>query len=137
MKLLIILLFLPTIVLSQNLKSSCEVKVDTLTNTSYYLNVDVQAKSIDSSSSIVKELSRKMKFSQEAKRKGLDGVKLFALFLITENGDVTGVRILRGGDYLDNKAEIISILEKKKYTPAICKNKKVASMQSFTLQLCY
>ncbi|MBB3696553.1 energy transducer TonB [Flammeovirga yaeyamensis] len=138
MKLIALLLFIiPSLVFSQDKNSACETKVDTLTNTLYYSNVDVSARHIDNRNSLFKEISQKVRVSQEAKRMGLDGVKLLAFYLITEDGDVTGVRFIRGEDQLANKEEIKSIIESKKWKPAICNNEKVTSTMMFTMQLCY
>ncbi|MBB6464129.1 hypothetical protein [Flammeovirga kamogawensis] len=101
MRLISVFLFIiPSLVLSQTINSSCESRVDTLTNSTYYLDVDNPAKIIDGKNSLFKEISKKIIINQESKRLVLDGVKLIITYLITEKGEVTGVRYMRGEEQL-------------------------------------
>ncbi|KXX71139.1 hypothetical protein [Flammeovirga sp. SJP92] len=117
--------------------SICQQKIDTLTNQTYYYNVDTVAKLRDPKNTLLKEISKLVKVSDVAKKQGISGVKIIVFYLIAENGDVFGTRFLRGEEQIANKEEIIQIIENKKYTPAMCNNEKVISNGLFSLQLCF
>lgn len=123
MKLLFIILFLSGLtVFGQTSKNdSCYAVLDTLTNQRVFKSAD-KMPTVDGGYEILyKEISKKLKYPH-VDQYPIDN-KVIVAFIITEDGQVTGKRILKNAYGVGDK--LLDIVDDAIWNPGSCNGKKV------------
>lgn len=110
---------------TSNDRVACSVQLDTLTKQQVYKTVDKMPEVQGGLEALSKEISR-IKFPAAARDQG--NIKIYVAFIVKEDGQIIGKRVVRNIDVTDSVERILEILDHLKWHPGMCNGKKVATL---------
>lgn len=128
MRLILTIMVFKTIVAfgqTSNDKVACSVQLDTLTKQQVYEAVDKMPEMQGGLEALNKEISR-IKFPAAARDQG--NIKIYVAFIIKEDGQIIGKRVVRNIRGTDSAERILEILDHLKWQPGMCHGRKVATL---------
>jgi len=124
-------------VFSQDLaKDSCSAPTDSITKKPTFLSVDTPAEIEGGLELLHHAMATRIKFSAALKKQNIDGGKIIVGFIIDENGDVTGKRIIKNIDGTNLAEQMFAILSNFKWKPGRCNGKAVLTFHSYPVNIC-
>lgn len=106
-----------------NKTDSCFSKLDTLTGKKVYIAGKMPE--LESGENLIREFMKRIK----SPNRSVDS-KVIVAFVIDEQGNVSGKRIIRGKEL---GQQVLAILDDLKWKPAMCGGEKVAALYMFTI----
>lgn len=112
--------------------TNCSITTDSLTGTTIYTTVDQVAVNEGGKAALFRKLEQ---IDLDTTVASADN-KIIVAFIVTHKGQVTGERIIKTPTPLAGK-QIIEIIQSFRWVPATCNGKKVASLVTLPVQVCF
>lgn len=110
----------------------CVTTTDSLTGITIYTTVDQVAVNEGGKAALFRKLEQ---FDLDTTVASADN-KIIVAFIVTDKGQVTGERIIKAPTPFAGK-QIIEIIQSFRWVPATCNGKKVASLVTLPVQVCF
>ena len=105
----------------QNTSADCVYEVDTLTGETVYTSVDSMPSPLKGN----KELMNELKDLQYTTDPVSWETKIYVAFIINENGELTGKRILKNIDGTDLAEQVLTLVDNVEWKPGKCNGSPV------------
>ena len=125
-KIILILIFLISTASFSQIEKSCEISLDSITMQNVYLMPSEKSTPVGGSVILHKKIREVLEL--DTSFCAGDPNKMLVEFIVCENGEVIGERIINTIITGDSKNELLKLITETKWNPGLCKNESVATL---------